>query len=552
MKNPKQKRVWTAFLAGILFLLLAGVAAAGEQQRKSSAAATSGPEVRLSSAQAASLEKALNTLAAQGKVAFVAEGSPLRATLPPDEAAELAASSGEAAPLAAIVEKLALAYDYDATLRSNVFVFKKRYTDPHDLPGLTLEECQLSLQDVVRVLNGFSPPVKTGSNGSTGEVAWGVIASLSAQQIDAMKGQPLSVNSLSAQQQVHLRRLNSYMYAGRAGEEAKNVLAGLKSSPTATLREENQSGRTLFGYESSNVYNQRVFRPLGNPNGGVVFTDAGPVTDNSAPDALTLRKQATAPNATTLGAVADALNARPGSVARYAVEKALAAKPIVVVGEANAAPSQVFAALAQAYGLRVRTGEDKTQTLTRRAVRVPRDFRDLPTEVRRALPEPLLRALHDGELAELVRRERQRQEHEDPTAVPPSDAERRKTSQDRYRLGKIGAALSDEAARRLRLHVEPLLDEEGSKTGVPVAELAEPERAEFALALLEPFLDRVTLGHLEPPPTLTQFDRLYLSASQGAGEDGKPRFSLALGTPNADGKTLIPLLSISNIAPSRP
>lgn len=194
MKNPKQRQVWIASPARILFLSLtflvltflsfAGMAAAGAQQRKSPAVAAGGPKVRLSSAQAASFEKALNMLAAQGKVAFVAEGLPLRATLPPDKAAELAASSST--PLAAVVEKLALAYDYDATRQGDVFVLKKRYTDPHDLPGLTLEECQLSLQDVVRVLNGFSPPVKRGANDPTGEVAWGVIASLSAQQMDAM------------------------------------------------------------------------------------------------------------------------------------------------------------------------------------------------------------------------------------------------------------------------------------------------------------------------------------------------------------------------------
>lgn len=361
------------------------------------------------------------------------------------------------------------------------------------------------------------------------------------------KREPLSVNSLSAQQQSRVRRLSFYMFAGQTSEEAQNVLAGLKSSPTATLRKENQSGRIVFGYESSNVYNQRVFRPLGNPNGGVVITDAEPVTDNSAPDAPTLRKQATAAKATSLGAVADALNARLGSVTRYAVEKALTAKPVVVVGETGVPSSQVFGALAEAYGLRVRVGEDKTQTLARRAPRVPRDFRDLRAEIRRALPEPLLRALHDGEIAQWVgRRERQ----DDPTA-PPSNAERRKTSQEIDRLATLGAALSDEAARRLRLQVEPLLDKEGSKAGVPVADLAEPERAAFALALLEPFLDRVTLGHLEPPITLTQFERLYLSASGGAGEDGKPRFSLVLQMPNPDGKTLMPLMAISNIAPSR-
>jgi len=109
--------------------------------------------VHLAPSDARQFQRAMASLASQAHVALVAEGVPLKPALSAAEAVNLTAEM----PLDQAVSKMAAAYDYDAQRQGSVFVLIKRYSDSHDLPCVTLAECQRAADDLSDVLNVFNP-----------------------------------------------------------------------------------------------------------------------------------------------------------------------------------------------------------------------------------------------------------------------------------------------------------------------------------------------------------------------------------------------------------
>ncbi len=165
------------------------------------------PTVRITQTQARVFQDTLAAMATQARVAFVAEGAPLRPALPDQAAPTLSQSAPLSVAVEKAVEKLAAAYDYDAERRGNLFVLKKRYSDPHDLPGVTLQECASALADAERLMSPYNPRVSRDSL-----VARGVIKSLTPQQLQAMHDGSPSVASLSPGQQAQVLRFALYLY----------------------------------------------------------------------------------------------------------------------------------------------------------------------------------------------------------------------------------------------------------------------------------------------------------------------------------------------------
>ncbi len=309
-----QKRLFLRVAALAVALLPAAAARAVHVQGATPATAAPGGAVSLTPAQAGKFQDALKALAAKAGVTFVAEGVPLRPTLRANDAPDLSA----AAPLDTAVDRLAAAYDYDATRRGSLFVLKKRYTDPRDLPGVTLAECQLAMQDVVRVLSPHMPrpPIRTNT-----EFVLNLAKSLTPEQFRAMQEGTLRVAALSPAQRAEARRMALTIYVETPLRDAKGALARLKQAPAAALRKKSEDGRSLLGYDYTYWNGQVLFLRV--EGDGHVSHGAPLPGSETPPPAL---EEIAAAGGTTLRAVVAALNARGGGPP-LTVDAALAAKP---------------------------------------------------------------------------------------------------------------------------------------------------------------------------------------------------------------------------------
>ena len=135
-----------------LFLLLLYPSGSVSSQAPTSASVThlADPIIRINIQQAASFQAVFAALSQSGLVTFVAEDQPLHMTLTP-EAVQALKIDEQGEPLSALITKIAAAYDYDVLPSGKVYVLTKHYSDPQDLPDITLKECALAIEDVERL-----------------------------------------------------------------------------------------------------------------------------------------------------------------------------------------------------------------------------------------------------------------------------------------------------------------------------------------------------------------------------------------------------------------
>lgn len=451
-----------------------------------------GPAVSLTRTQAANFQDALMALAEQGRMAIVAEGVPLHSTLPKDKAPDIAGG----VPLGQAISRVADAYDYAVERQDHVLILKKRYTDPEDLPGVTLDECRQSLDAVVRVLDAFNPHLKLPGPIDV-VLVQDFTNTLTPEQEQAMQAKTLHYSDLAPGQQALIVRTILYENVQSPSQDVQNLQNVFAGMPGASVGP--------IPYDEHGVYGRNGLRLdyltpiLFGPQIGQLQPTWYDLTSADVPgnmDAPTLSPRTktgpAAPQGTTVEAVVAGLNARPvpkpaGPLSE--VEAPLKAKPVTVAGLGHATPLEVLRALAAVYGLRIGATDKGGPLLERVSARAPTEVQGLPDALRRALPEPFLRAIHDAEAPPPA--------FLPPPAYPPGatpaerDAIFRKWRQDidslsdHQRQAKMRIInLHAEAARRLKEVVQPKLRQAKPGVGIPVSSLDAKTRDDIGLLLM--------------------------------------------------------------------
>ncbi len=476
----------------VFILACLSAASPAVQARQAQGPSSSGNLVRIAPVEASRFEETLRVLSARAKVVLVAEGTPVLPTLAKDQTPDV--SSG--VPLEEAVKRLAAAHDYRVTRRGDVFVLKKHYNDPRDLPSLTLEEGEAAARDVLRILTTLYPPKASNTADRAGALA----SSLTSEQLANMQNKPLPLAAFSKEQQHLLRGLALNTYAGQALQQARIALKRLQLAPGATLRVKRDARGQHIVCELS-PEDVVVLQP---------FLMEGVSSSANAPKDAPSTTAAAA--ATTLGAVVARLSER--AQARYIVDETLAAKRVTVFGMENVPPAQVMDALASVYGLRVKE-EESIWRLTRPLWRLPRDWEQVYPSILRVLPEPLHRCLRVEERAQLSRKASA------PiiTTDPAIGQELLSWQRERDRLNALPDLLRQEATRRLSLAAGAVLEKAGLEGRVPLSTLGAPEREALAFLLMAHLLE--SLSFLDRPPTILQsFERLQVSGQVKQTEKG--------------------------------
>ena len=336
--------------------------------------------VHATTAMTGTFQEALETLALQGHIALVAEGTPLRSVLPLSQAPDL--STG--IPLEEAVEKVAKAYGYTSRRYDNVFELQKRYDDPRDLPPVTLEECRLAFRDVVSLCEPFNPHFPHSSDGYLSPIISEIGNSLTREQYQELLTTGLSFSTLSYYQQQLLSSFALYSYVQEPAQDAENISYDLTAASKSFLLLKGQGNRKALGWQSSST----TFRPL--------LIDTPLLVASIDSRAVPVDTTQESKSSVNLGILVASLS-KKGS--QTAINAAIATKPVTVAGISTVPVSSALHAIADVYGLRLYLRGDSTVCLERPAYPIISTVIDLPTAIRSVLPLPLLRAIHDDSFA---------------------------------------------------------------------------------------------------------------------------------------------------------
>ena len=511
---------------------------AAQQSTPGPAAGPAGVMVHLGPTEARPFQTSIDALAAQGHVAIVAEGVPFHRTLTDAQTFRFS----KEAPLSVMLPILADAYDCDVEYRNKVYLLKKRYSDVRDLPAVTLEEYGQAVQDILIVLRPFAIntefPVR---DNALNHVLPDLAAMLTPEQMQALHDRKLAVATLTQEQKAKVWQFVYYFYAQTPFEEAEEAAFQFKGAPKASVGVD-QKGTSLFGrafhpfvYQTLSYDGQSVLRSFDNGTVAMVSPSGVTLNDPVLPPEEAGETGKAAP--LTLAEEVAALNKRG---LHAAVDAALRVKPISIAGAGNATPGQILQALANIYGLRVTEpdGKDKTVRITRPLFRVPLEAAALPECIWHVVPEPLQRAIHRGERAAI---ERDAQKASTAPSGGPLQAMQRldeRRTEDQERPRKLQAA----AVRRLHRAFDLYVRQQKQIKFLPVAEMAEPERESFGLALMTDLLTAVRSDYDRPTPAyVLSFDQLVLGGGPFIHEDSESKWKFAFNVAflDASGTKLI-------------
>ena len=518
----------------------------------------------------------LSEIALRHNVAIVAEGVPLHASLPPGGIPPItgAQPSDEDA-----VRAVATAFDYDVTMDGPVFALSKRYTDPSDLPSVTIGEWLRSLREVQRLVGPLNPHVDMnrwvgGRSPAIGELA----ASLSTGQLADLGGAGLPLRALHPAQVALVRRLALYFFVQEGADRSAAALDCLENAePSVVFRFADVSGGNhLFGFDFTRSSGLRpLFEPLAGQFSGAGVIIHGkvqpPAPDPTDPGEMT--GDLTYPALITIEKLTEELTASGQGHVSVEVDPALGSKLLTVVGAANAQPEGVMSAVASVYGLELKAQNDGRITLLRLGFHpkpvTPTLAQELPAAVVHVLPRPLLRALHAMDLRELVLQEQAiayrsyrigpsseepretsgpLQPWEDETLLQLGDAMRDRAIGERRKqlFQQFNKALDDSdlrpgalkiaALRRLRALVEPKV--RASPGGrVPLSSLGELEQDAFATVVVSDCWSCISdwIGY-PAPDYIGDFEGITLTGGLTVDSRGLKRIALFFTFPSPNGK----------------
>jgi len=370
----------------------------------------------------------LQTISTRYDRAFIAEAEPLHDKLSSEKAKALCQElEREGITEAEAVQKVADAFDYEPEYTDDgMYLLRKRYSDPTDLPDVTFDEIRHDLVGQIRMLSQFCPmpPDIRGP----GEIAPENIAllqlkdSLSPEDIAAMSN-GIAVSQLPLAAKLPAWHYACQYYLGPSLHFATATLDQLDRTrkKDAEFHWIDVSGLRAFGFTSTYTVNTRsgVMHFPGDfvlshnlrttVEGGTIITVPSATLKNgkfvaippdpTAPDNKPSSKPAHVSSAISLGDLVSQVNshgdlgAKTGSDAKpiiAEVDPALAPKTVTLVGCEKLTPTQLLNGVSAVYGLRFFRADDGHLRVAFRP-QPQLTLADLPTRIIRYLPDPLVR-----------------------------------------------------------------------------------------------------------------------------------------------------------------
>jgi len=448
-------------------------------------AAQQKPLVHLSLAQSASFSEALDALAAQGHVAIVAEGAPLVSRLSKKDTQDLTAPL----PLSPAVTKIAASFDYDVQEQDNVFVLTKRYTDPKEMPCVTLEECDQAFKDMLTLLEPFNPNFDEASDDHSVHTTFiKFFNSLSPRQLQEARTKTLHYGELNSDQQKMIESVFLSGFVQFPSYKLRETVDILDYAPKSVLTGQDKGYNALF-IELPMSYDRslRYYHPL---EGGVTpLKEAQPT--------LILPKQAETgsspvPAPMTLEAVVALL---PHTGPPAVVDACLKDKPVSAAGLSNVSAMDVLRALKVLYNLRIGASDAGGNKLMRQLPPPTDSLRDLGPNVWSLLPVSFLRAMHSEEAPPSPAPSIGENKAENPAeAFRRSQAEADRRFRQQIGSHRLLPALWGEAVHQVLVGVQPQLRSGGLGVRIPVKTLDGTTRSALTVALTVSALERLQSG----------------------------------------------------------
>lgn len=518
--------------------------------------------VRPTAADVTPFIESLSALSKKHGLLFVVEAVPYLA--PRAKAPEQGAVPVDQ-PLQEQVHKIADAWDYSAEPLKNqprIFLLKKRYSDAADLPAVTLLECAAAIENTLRLMDRFNPRVPPPTFGVRDALVGDLMATLSADQLQAMQQKRLRVASLNPAQQQSIERFARYFYVQGALRSSQRTVQRLRAviRSGAVFCYQERGGSRLFGVEIVSSSTQSAapeFIPLTLPNSRQLPTNGGVVAAPIITDDIPLpmrgkglpekamggaeaKPQFPAPF-TTLRQAVQALSDRSRVSENglgLAVDKSIALKPVALIGTEHAPPVTALRAAASVYGLQVVGSNDGSLLLTLPRPRRVDNIMQLSGAVHDIWPESLRRAM-------------QAEKWDKPIAATPAggssnavetpEARRERIKDQIWRIGVLQErpkSLRAAAAARLTSTVEPRLKEAPNER-LPVSALDFEERSALANVLMvDAYVALQSLIRSQPPDYISRLSEAYLTGGTYKDAEGKTKFSVFISLPGTDGQIL--------------
>lgn len=431
------------------------------------------PLVHLSLAQSGSFSDALAVLAAQGHVAIVAEGAPLVPLLSKKDTQDLTAP----VPLAQAVTKIAASFDYDVQEQDNVFVLTKCYTNPKEMPCVTLEECGQAFKDILTLLEPLNPNFDEASEDhSQRSTVITFFHSLSPRQLQEARTKTLRYGELGPEQQKAVESIFLYGFVQFPTYKLRETVDTLNYAPKSVLTGEDHGHSALF--IELPVPADKSLRYYQSLQGGVT-------SSNEAQPTLILPKQPETggppvPAPMTLEAVVALL---PHTGPPAVVDAPLKDKPVSVAGLSNVSSMDVLRGLKVLYNLRIGASDAGGNKLMRQIVPPTDSLRDLGPNVWSLLPVSLVRAIHSEEAPTGLAPPLGENKTESPAETFQRAQEANRRFQRQMQSRRLLPALWSESVHQVLIGVQPQLRSGGLSVRIPVKALDGTTRSALAVAL---------------------------------------------------------------------
>ena len=485
------------------------------------------------------LKLALTKISQNFKVCFVVEGEPL-ITMKTKPFVLKTENS-----LEKIVHNLAEEYDFDVIKKKQVFIYKKRYTDPADLPDITLGECREAFKNI-QIMNeqfGFDFP-KDGINHYNPVVQIKnfmetFTSSFTAEQIDGLSQNGIPCSSLSIEQKKVLRSYMVYTYLREealAGDSAGKIFERILKN-NAAFEYKNIQDIHAFGFSFDERFDKlNDFYALSHQNkitnsfsngptvashtrtsiiNGVRVIDEIPDTSdpsllNTDPTSIPLSGKETV----SLNEALRDINSLPnGDGIVYRINPALGEKRVILTGSEFGEAADEIDALTNVYGLRLVRTNEHSAFISFPQYTYPIELNRLGDALRKAIPNPLLRAITANS---------------DPKLNEVSNGYI--TTLDN--INKRCKELELQSVRWVRATVEADLERSGKKS-IPFSKASELHRKLIALFFAANGVNRI-LGTFtsQPPSRIYDFEKIMLHSTIITDESHKKMFQLDIATPD--------------------